>query len=493
MDTQKYILGIDQSTQGTKMLLFDKNGKIITRTDRPHRQLVNKAGWVSHDMDEIYRNIISEIKELTETLHIRGGEIAGIGISNQRETTAAWDENGRPVCPAVVWQCGRAASIAQQTGENPDAARQIQSVTGLPLSPFFPACKMRWLLDHDCKDTDIRKLHLGTVDSYLVYRLTRGRVFATDASNASRTQLMNLDTRCWSQDLCEIFHIPQSVLPEILDSNGYFGETDFDGVLDKKVPIYSVMGDSHSALYGQKCHQAGEMKITYGTGSSIMLNTGSTKTLSSHGLAASLAWSISGRADYVLEGNINYTGAVISWLKDDLGLISSAGEVNALCAAANPEDTTVIVPAFTGLSAPYWENRVHAGIFGMSRTTRKAELVRAATDSIAQQVTDVFEAMELDFARPVQEVRTDGGPAKNPYLMQLQSDLTGTAVNACETEELSAIGTAYLAGITAGLYDEKNVFENLAYHCYSPDMAAETKKKKRDSWKAAVSGVMQYA
>lgn len=493
MEHTKYILGIDQSTQGTKMLLFDENGKIITRTDRPHRQIVNDAGWVSHDMNEIYENILSEIKELKQTLQNHCAEIAAIGISSQRETTVAWDENGIPFCPAIVWQCGRAASIAQRISENPDAARLIQNITGLPLSPFFPACKMRWLLEHDCKDADIQRLHLGTVDSYLIYRLTNGRVFATDASNASRTQLMDLEHQCWSKKLCEIFGIPLSALPQILDSNGDFGETDFDGILDKKVPVCSVMGDSHSALYGQHCHRAGEMKITYGTGSSIMLNTGSAKTLSRHGLAASLAWSINGRADYVLEGNINYTGAVISWLKNDLGLIASAGEVNALCAAANPEDTTVIVPAFTGLSAPYWETRVHAGIFGMSRTTKKAEIVKAATDSIAQQVTDVFEAMELDFGKSIQEVRTDGGPVKNPYLMQLQSSLAGAKVHACETEELSAIGTAYLAGITAGLYDEKKVFENLAYHCYHPDMEPETKKRRRDAWKAAVSGVLQYA
>lgn len=493
MDRKKYILGIDQSTQGTKMLLFDGRGTIVTRIDRPHRQLVNEEGWVSHDMNEIYENIISEVKELVQKLHIRGEEICAVGISNQRETTVAWEEDGMPCCPAIVWQCGRASQIAQRIAKDAAAAGLIQNVTGLPLSPYFPACKMRWLLEHDCRDLNEKKLHLGTVDSYLIYRLTNGEVFATDASNASRTQLMDLENRCWSAQVCEIFKIPLSVLPRILDSNARFGETDFDGVLDRKVPICSVMGDSHSALYGQRCHQAGKMKITYGTGSSIMLNTGSTKAASRHGLATSLAWSIDGKASYVLEGNINYTGAVISWLKNDLGLIASTGEANALCAAANPDDETVIVPAFTGLSAPYWESRVRAGMLGMSRTTKKAEIVKAAVESIAQQITDVFEAMELDFGTSIEEARADGGPTKNTYLMQLQSDLSGACVLASDTEELSAIGTAYLAGITVGLYDKIEVFENLTYRNYQPGMDEEKKQAKRGAWKAAVKSILQYA
>ncbi len=500
--TGKYILGLDQSTQGTKLLLFDAQGKIAARVDRPHRQLVNEQGWVSHDMEEVYENVKALVRALIEQTGIDSEEIAALGISNQRETTAAWDDAGKPYAPAIVWQCGRAAQIAERLAglslqealpgaeQKEGVSDYIRAVTGIPLSAFFPAAKMRWLLENDCKDIPLSGLHLGTVDSYLLYRLTGGKVFATDASNASRTQLMDLERMCWSREVCDIFGIPAGALPEIRDSNACFGETDFDGELKRPIPIRSVMGDSHSALFGQRCHGAGMMKTTYGTGSSMMLNTGERRVTSRHGLATSLAWSVDGAASYVLEGNINYTGAVISWLKDDLGLIASAGEVNGLCEAANPEDTTVVVPAFTGLSAPYWENNVRAAIVGMSRTTKKAELVRAAVESIAQQITDVYHAMKLDFGDGIAVLRADGGPTKNPYLMQFQSDMTGAKVFASQAEELSAIGVAYMAGIEAGLYDRERVFDNITYREYVREMEPEKIEEKRSAWSAAVKSVL---
>lgn len=517
----KYILGLDQSTQGTKLLLFDEVGRIVTRVDRAHRQIVSDRGWVSHDMEEVYGNVIALVKELLEKQGIGGADIAALGISNQRETTVAWDDSGKPYAPAIVWQCGRAAEIVERTkglwldenhcvcepdgqnreaaaddirgtdGQNREAAADyIRRTTGIPLSAFYPAAKMRWLLENDCKGIPAEQLHMGTVDSYLLYRLTGGEVFATDASNASRTQLMDLESVSWSREVCGIFGIPVEVLPEIRDSNALFGETDFEGLLDCKIPIRCMMGDSHGALYGQHCHKAGMMKTTYGTGSSMMLNTGTQCVESGHGLAASLAWKIDGAASYVLEGNINYTGAVISWLKNDLGLIASAGEANGLCEEANPEDTTVVVPAFSGLSAPYWEDNVRAAIVGMSRTTRKAELVRAAVESIAQQITDVYEAMKLDFGSEIEVLRADGGPTNNPYLMQFQSDMTGARVFASKAEELSAIGVAYLAGIGAGVFDREKVFGNITYQEYGSSMDDGKKAAKRAAWKEAVWHVL---
>lgn len=485
-----YILGIDQSTQGTKMLLFDANGAIVTRADKPHRQIVNELGYVSHDMEEVYQNVLALFKETIEISGIAPSEIHAIGISNQRETTVAWEKDGTPYAPAIVWQCSRASEIVARMSADEKTKKEISDITGIPLSPFFPAAKMRWLLENECKDVPPESLHLGTVDSYLVYRLTGGEVFATDASNASRTQLMNLDTLSWSTEMCSLFGVPMKCLPEIKDSNAYFGETNFGGLSDVKIPIRCVMGDSHGALYGQHCIQAGMMKTTYGTGSSVMLNTGAKRVFSKHGLATSLAWSMDGKADYVLEGNINYTGAVISWLKDDLELISSASETNQLCEIANPADTAVVVPAFTGLSAPYWENDVKAAIVGMTRTTRKAEMVRAAVESIAQQITDVYEAMELDFGQKIEVLRADGGPTKNPYLMQFQSDMTGAEVYVSSAAELSAIGVAYLAGITSGLYDETEVFQNLVYTKYHTKMDDDTKNTKRDLWRLAISMVL---
>lgn len=486
----KYILGIDQSTQGTKLLLFDGAGRIVARVDRAHRQIVNERGWVSHDMDEVYENIISGLGELTEKIGIDGEDIAALGISNQRETTVAWDEKGLPLCPAVVWQCGRATDIVEEIGKNPADVEAIQKRTGIPLSPFFPAAKMRWLLENDCRETPPEQLHMGTVDSYLVYRLTGGRVFATDASNASRTQLMDLERMRWSKETCDIFQIPMRILPEIIDSNGDFGETDFEGLLNRRIPIRCVMGDSHGALYGQRCHEAGGMKTTYGTGSSMMLNTGKERVESGHGLAASLAWSIDGEPCYVLEGNINYTGAVVSWLKDDLELLRSAGEVNELCDRANPADTTVLVPAFTGLSAPYWENNVKAAIVGMSRTTGKAELAKAAVESIAHQIADVYEAMKLDYGREIPVLRADGGPTANRYLMQFTGDMTGAHVLVTGMQELSAVGVAYLAGITAGLYEKEKVFENISYLGYAAKMGASEREAKRGAWREAVNAVL---
>ncbi len=485
-----YVLGIDQSTQGTKLLLFDRTGAVAARTYRAHRQLVNDRGWVSHDMEEVYGNVIAGVRELLEKAGIAGKDIAVLGISNQRETTVAWDNAGNPICPAIVWQCGRAAGIVEKIGRNPADAEKIRSCTGIPLSPFFPAAKMRWLLENACRDVPPGELHLGTVDSYLVYRLTGGRVFATDASNASRTQLMELEQRRWSETICGIFGIPVDTLPKIIDSNGDFGETDMEGVLGCKVPIRCVMGDSHGALYGQRCHEAGMMKTTYGTGSSMMLNTGGQRVMSSHGLAASLAWSIDGVPSYVLEGNINYTGAVISWLKDDLELIRSVDEVNDLCEKANVQDTTVVVPAFTGLSAPYWENNVKAAILGMSRTTGKAELVKAAVESIAHQIADVYEAMRLDFGREIPVLRADGGPTKNQYLMQFTGDMTGAKIFVPGMEELSALGAAYLAGITAGVYDRDRVFENISWREYEAGPMSSGREARRLAWKEAVKAVL---
>lgn len=333
-------------------------------------------------------------------------------------------------------------------------------------------------------------MYLGTVDSYLIYRLTSGAVFATDSSNASRTQLFNIHSLSWDEKLCEIFGIPLDYLPEVKDSNGNYGETDFCGILPKKIPILGVLGDSHGALFGQGCHAKSMLKTTYGTGTSMMLNIGKKAILSKNGLTTSLAWQLDGKPVYVLEGNINYTGAVISWLKNDLGLISSVEEVDLLCQQANQEDTTILIPAFTGLSAPYWNNDVRAAIVSIGRTTKKAEIVKAAVESIAHQVTDVYESMEKDYGMEITEFRVDGGPTANQYLMQYQSDILGHPVLVANMEELSAIGVAYMAGIAAGVYSLEKVFGNIYYKEYTNHMDVSNKQNKRKLWKAAVQRIL---
>ena len=325
-----YILGIDQSTQGTKAILTDENGRMVGRADRPHRQIINSQGWVSHDLEEIYQSVIASAKDVVERTGICKEDICAVGISNQRETTAIWNRQGRPLNLAVVWQCARAKEIAHQKQAY---GEEIEKKTGLPLSPYFPAAKMAWLLQNTEDLPDTAEIRLGTIDSWLIYRLTNGEQWKTDYSNASRTQLFDLHTLQWSEEICRIFGIPMECLPTVCDSNSLFGMTDLDGFLQKKVPIYSAMGDSHAALFGQGCHSCGMIKTTYGTGSSIMMNTGENCIASRHGLATSLAWGIDGKVNYVLEGNINYTGAVITWLKDDLQLIQSPGETEAAAKA----------------------------------------------------------------------------------------------------------------------------------------------------------------
>ncbi|MDY2937345.1 MAG: glycerol kinase [Fusicatenibacter sp.] len=499
---REYIIGIDQSTQGTKAMLFDGEGRLLLRTDLPHRQIINEKGWVSHDLNEIYRNTVQTVKTLLENSGINPSLVAAIGISNQRETTALWDRaTGEPLEEAVVWQCGRASKIAEEL-EKKGYGERIRKKTGMPLSAYFPAAKMAWLLNHDEREASgaskesrrIRaqkgELMLGTIDSWLIYKLTENHAFCTDYSNASRTQLFCLQTLSWDEELCEIFGIPVCALPKVCDSDAFYGTTVMEGLFEEPVPICGVLGDSHAALFGQGCLAPGMIKATYGTGSSLMMNIGTKPLLSSHGVVTSLAWSRNGKAEYVLEGNLNYTGAVITWLKEDLGLIDSAKETEELAGRANPADRTYLVPAFTGLGAPYWDEKASAAISGMTRTTGKAEIVKAALDCIAYQITDLIRAMEQDTGMEIAEIRVDGGPTRNGYLMQFQSDISGKRIRIPAAEELSGIGAAYMAGISVGLYDPERLQDNIRRIEYTPKMKKSSREEKLAGWKMAVAGVL---
>ncbi len=482
-----YILGIDQSTQGTKALLFDGAGALIARADRPHRQLVDARGFVEHDPEEIYANTVAVVRDVVDKAGISKNAVAGVGISNQRETSVAWRADGKPICNAVVWQCGRAAEIAEELARA-GYGDMVRTRTGIPLSPYFPSGKFAWILRHVPGAqalADAGELKLGTVDAFLVYRLTGGRVFRTDFSNASRTQLLHLETLTWDEELCGLFGVPLAALPAVTDSDGDYGETDFEGFFDRPVPICGVMGDSHGALFGQGCHTAGTVKATYGTGSSVMMNIGDRPVLSKHGLVTSLAWSMGGRVSYVLEGNINYTGAVISWLKDDLGLIQSPAETEALARAASPEDEVCLVHAFTGLGAPYWDSGARGVLTGISRTTGRAEIVRAALDCIAYQITDILRAMRED-AGEIRGLRVDGGPTGNAYLMQFQSDIAGIPVLVPSTQELSGMGAAYAAGLKLGMYDRASLFDGMKRREYRPQMEQAEAERHYAAWRRAV-------
>lgn len=490
--SEQYMISIDQSTQGTKALLFDSAGSLIRRVDQAHEQIINEKGWVSHDPMEIYRNIIAVTARLLEEAQIDRDKVAGVGISNQRETSLAWNRiTGEPVGQAVVWQCARAVDLCDQVAAA-GHGEKIRRKTGMNLSPYFPASKIAWILKNveGAKElSDAGILCHGTIDSWVVYKLTGGKSYKTDYSNASRTQLFNIFDLKWDEEICGIFGIDPKNLPEVCDSNSNFGETDFDGLLPNPVPIHGVLGDSHGALFGQGCLQPGMMKSTYGTGSSIMMNIGETPVLSTHGVVTSLAWSMDGKVNYVLEGNLNYTGAVITWLKDDLKMIDSPQETQALAERAAGDDPLYLVPAFSGLGAPYWDSRATAMLTGMTRTTGRAEIVRAGLECIAYQIQDVIEAMIEDSGVKVHELRVDGGPTRNAYLMQFQSDISGIDVQVPDSDELSGMGPAYAAGLALGIWDD-SIFEKLGRKKYAPQMPKELRNKKYEGWKKAVEKVL---
>lgn len=485
---KKYIISIDQSTQGTKALLFDQEGRLLMRTDLPHRQIVNGQGWVSHDGEEIYRNTVRVIGTVLQMAQVSPDHVAGIGISNQRETAILWDrETGLPAADAVVWQCSRAAGVCERSRVRGMAA-QIERRTGLKLSPYFTAAKICWLLENTEGIPEKARRHgicHGTMDSYLIYRLTKGAVYATDYSNASRTQLFDIFKLEWDKEICGCFGIDPGNLPEVRDSDACFGYTDCEGLFAKPVPIHAVMGDSQAALFGQNCRSDGMVKVTYGTGSSIMMHIGNRPVLSGNGLVTSLAWGIGGKREYVLEGNLNYTGAVISWLKDDVGIIQNPAETETLAETASQKDSLYLIPAFTGLGAPYWDSAARAAFVGMDRTTGKNELVRAALESIAYQISDVVSAMERDSGKRIEILRADGGPTRNRYLMQFQSDITGCEVSVSDIEELSGTGAAFMAGMKLGLWGEE-VFGRLRWKRVLPKMDTDTRSRKVEGYQDAV-------
>ncbi|MCD8069062.1 MAG: glycerol kinase GlpK [Lachnospiraceae bacterium] len=493
MNEKNYVLGIDQSTEGSKALLFDEAGAPCGRSDLPHAQLISPEGYISHNMEEVYRNTVQAVRNLLAETGVKPSQVTAIGISNQRETTVAWDRlTGRPVCPAIVWQCARAESVCANFSE--EDRTYISDTTGIPLSPYFSAAKMRWILENIPKARKLAgegRLCMGTVDAFLLFTMTQGREFRTDYSNASRTQLFNIHSLSWDERLCKMFGIPAECLPDVCFSDSVFGETTLEGTFPQPVRICAMLGDSHAALFGHGCHNKGQVKATYGTGSSIMINAGEMPPESAKGLVASLAWGFQGKVHYVLEGNLNYTGAVITWLKDDLGLISSAKETEALAFSANPNDTSYLVPAFSGLGAPYWKPECRAAICGMSRTTGRAEIVRAALDATAYQITDILKSMEADCGTPIQRLCVDGGPTSNRYLMQMQSDIARVSVAVPHMEELSAMGSAYMAGITDGIYqDTEKLFQRMDYTAYAPMMSDKERGFRYNGWKKAVNAVI---
>jgi len=423
---EQYILAIDQSTAATKAILFTRKADVAGRYDTAHKQYYPKPGWVEHDAEEIYRNTITSVGELMRRQKITWDQIAAVSISNQRETVVVWDkETGKPVCNAIVWQCARAVDICAGLERN-GMSEEIRRKTGLMLSPYFSAPKVSWILKHVDgvkKKAEDGKILMGTIDSYLIWKLTGGKVHATDYSNASRTSLLNLYTLKWDEELLEAFDIPLCMMPEIGYSDDIFGETDFEGIASKKIPISGVMGDSHGALFAQNCYRKGMAKATYGTGSSVMMNIGDKPSYSDKGIVTSIAWGMDKRVEYVFEGNINYSGATIKWLAEDLQLIKSAKESGQTALSVPDNNGVYLVPSFTGMGAPYWDTDARAIICGLTNNAKKAHIVRAAEESIAYRIKDILDLMTAEADVVLNELRADGGATADKFLMQFQADI----------------------------------------------------------------------
>ena len=490
MAGRSLILAIDQSTQGTKALLFDAEGNFVEKASRPHEQYVNEAGWVEHDAEEIMTNVLACSRDVCKKAGVEAGEVRAVGISNQRETCLAWDRERRePLARAIVWQCGRAKDICDEMSARPGVAERVAELSGMALSPYFSAAKLAWLLrnaDGVAAAAEAGTLCLGTIDSWLVFKLSEEHAFATEPSNACRTQLLDIRTGAWSSELCEAFGVPMAALAEVKPSDSVFGHTTMGGLFAEPVPICGVLGDSQAALAAQNCLEPGDTKATYGTGSSVMMQTGSELKQSQSGLVSSIAWDFGGERSYVLEGNLNYTGATITWLKDQMGLIESPAEVEGVIAQANPADRAYFVPAFTGLGAPWWDTEATGLLTGVTRTTGRAEMVKACAESIPYQIADVLDALRADTGLEVGELRADGGVTANGYLMQFQADMAGADVVVSSLNELSAAGAGFVAGRSAGLFDHNVIYEKVERRAFKPAMGVDAVASKRAGWHLAL-------
>ncbi len=488
-DGALFTIVIDQSTSATKAMLFDEKGRLVARVSKDHQQYYPQPGWVEHDPVEILANTYTAVKELVDKNVSTKDSLVSLAITNQRETVVVWDKrSGKPVYNAVVWQCNRGAEICEQliaAGHEP----MVTEKTGLIINPYFSASGVKWILDnvdHAREDAAAGHLLLGTMDSWLIWNLTGRKVHATDYTNASRTLLFNIHTLSWDKDLLELFTVPASMLPEVKPCDGLYGYTTFDGHLPE-IPIAGVLGDSHGALAGQMCFSPGMGKATYGTGSSMMINIGEKALPAPEGLVTSVGFAACGKVYYAFEGNIHCTGATIKWLQDDLKLIQSASETEELATSVKSTDGVYFVPAFAGLGAPWWDNEAKALICGMNRGTNKAHIVRAALESIAYQVKDLMDLIHSSGVE-LSELRVDGGPVKNNFLMQFQADMLQARINRSPVQEASALGAFLMGGFALKAWNDLSEAEKLrsTNDYIVPEMDVEKVKHLHTEWQKAV-------
>ena len=477
----KYIMALDLGTTSCRCIIFDKNGRICSAAQKEFTQYFPQPGWVEHDAEEIWATQTGLMYEAMSKIDITINEIAGIGITNQRETTVLWDkETGRPVHKAIVWQCRRTAGYCDEL-KNLGMAEFFRSKTGLVLDAYFSATKLRWLLDNAIgarERAEKGELLFGTVDSWIIWKLTGGKVHVTDYSNASRTMLFNIHTLKWDEEILRVLKIPQQILPEVKPSSHVYGYTD-SKLFGREVPIAGAGGDQQCALFGQTCFERGEVKNTYGTGGFMLMNTGTAPVNSHNGLVTTIAWGVDDKVEYALEGSIFVAGAAVQWLRDELGLIRDAAKSEVLAKSVPDANGCYVVPAFVGLGAPYWDQYARGAIVGLTRGVNRNHIVRATLESIAYQVNDVLMAMQEDSGIPITSLRVDGGACDNDFLMQFQADILNTSVVRPYCIETTAMGAAYLAGLAVGYWRNKE--EILANHVIAAEFKPQMGQAKRES------------
>lgn len=492
----RYIGSLDQGTSSSRFMIFDESGALISQHQLEHRQILPAAGWVEHDAEEIWQRCQEVITKALEKAGLTGKDLAAIGITNQRETTVLWSRSsGKPVSNAIVWQDTRTTAILDELSEHQKQA--LTSRSGLAIAPYFSASKMAWLLRkyQSNNEGDISDLMVGTIDSWLIYKLTGGRVHATDVTNASRTMVMNLETLDWDDELLSFFDIPRSILPAIKPSISIFGSTDPAGPLKAEVRIAGVLGDQQAAMVGQVCFERGESKTTYGTGNFALLNTGEEIVRSRHGLLTTLCYQFEGKpAIYALEGSVAVTGSAVQWLRDQLGIIETASEVETLASSVPDNGGLYFVPAFSGLFAPYWRSDARGAIVGLTRAATKAHLARATLEAICYQTRDVLDAMVQDSGAALKEMRVDGGITANSLCMQMQSDIMQIDVSRPVINETTALGACFAAGLAVGIWSDidelKSQWRESAR--WSPVKDSPLSNEGYRKWKKAIERTLDW-
>jgi glycerol kinase len=486
----KYILAIDQGTTGSRAIVYNPQGKTMATAYREFPQYFPKPGWVEHDPEEIWQSVYRSIQ--TVLTRVPPGSIACIGITNQRETTFAWDaQTGKAVSRAIVWQCRRTAEQCQALKQKPGWVEKIQKKCGLPIDAYFSATKLQWILRHVPAARRLAqqgRLRFGTPDTWILWKLTNGRAHATDFTNASRTMLFDIQKRQWDQDLLTLFQIPPAVLPKVQPSSGLFGHTVRSGKLPAGIPIAGMAGDQQAALFGQACFAPGTMKNTYGTGCFMLLNAGAKRPVSKNGLITTLGCGPKGEPVYVLEGSVFIAGAAIQWLRDELKLLSKAPESEALALSVPDNAGVYFVPALVGLGAPYWDSAARGTLTGLTRGTKRAHIVRAALEAMAYATRDILSAMQKDTGLNIKSLKVDGGAATNRFLCQFQADILGLPVVRPQTTELTALGAAYLAGLAVGVWKNTQTIQRYwkADKIFTPKLKRSQADQYYAGWKKAV-------